>query len=1153
MKFRKHDGPAKSPWMGRGLICLGAMLPVLVGTAKSEAKPAPKSAAKAPKPAEKPAVLLFKTSGPSVGAALDPDAAPAKHSEADHKDEDGHESEHEPIVGRTTPLQAVSFAALLGVKAGQRVQLPLAGGKVVEGIINIVRDDKGWTRVGGSLSDDSGSFSLSFNGEKAGGLVQQKKAGIAHRITQTGDTVQMRETLLSSLICNIPRPDFEGNGARAARPMSAPPVVPVLNSRPTAVAQIYLDFDGETVTDPLWNEGKTIVAPAYDLSETEITAIFNRVKEDYAPFNINVTTEAGKYTNAPVGKRMRCIITPNDVAGPGTGGVAYLTSFRNAGTGSFTSDIPCWVFNGSVVGVSEAVSHEVGHTFGLIHDGRTLVDNSEEEYFQGHGAGTTGWAPIMGVSYSKVVAQWSKGEYALANNKEDDVAIIGGNENGVGFPRDEAGNIRPAAVALSEDGTIARDGLISQSSDADFYSFKTAGGLFEVTAEGAAPSPNLDIALEIQNENGLVVASDNPADGLSAGLSENLEPGNYFLKVSGSGAGDPSSDGYSSYGSIGAYSLSGRFVISLDLSIRNASVKEGSDEATPSSVDFVLSLSFAPKEQVTVKYATSDGTATAGEDYTSTSGTVTFAIGEKSKTISVPVTSDVLVEANETFTVKLSDVKSAILVDDLATGTISNDDLGPDISISASGDNFKVAEGDSGDRKLNFTVSLSTLSEQEITVNYATTAFTANNGADFLGASGQLTFAPKEKTKTIEVLIRGDKTDENDETFGLTLSSATNAQIKGGAATATILDDDAAPSIAARDISVVEGNSGTTSAIFTFTLSTASSFPISFDYDTADDSATEGNTVVESGAPLLARDYESLRLKTMTFEPGQTSKSLTIQVVGDRMNEATERFLVKISNPSNAVVPDAIKTVTIFDDDAVPAVSINDVSMVEGSQGNAVNANFTIRLSAASGKTVKVAYGTQSGTATESSDYRRIGGTVVFASGETTKTISIPIISDTIDEEDETFALNIVGASNATIADKTGLATIRDDDATPSLSISSVSMNEGNAGSKTANFVVRLSAPTGRTVTTRFATGNRSARAGSDYVAQEGTLTFEPGQTFKTISIAITGDTLLEADEVFRVILSRNVGAGLRESEGIGTIINDDRAANSAGASGASS
>src|SRR5207249_277864 len=153
---------------------------------------------------------------------------------------------------------------------------------------------------------------------------------------------------------------------RALPPQAPPPPPPILSSRPGATAVLYLDFDGETVTDPRWNSGNTIVAQPSTLTDAQITEVWNRVKEDYWPFNIDVTTDLNRYNNAPVGSRMRCIITPSCewYENCAAGGVAYVSSFAQAGHGQFSSTIPCWVFNSSVVGVAEAASHELGHTLG---------------------------------------------------------------------------------------------------------------------------------------------------------------------------------------------------------------------------------------------------------------------------------------------------------------------------------------------------------------------------------------------------------------------------------------------------------------------------------------------------------------------------------------------------------------------------------------------------------------------------------------------------------------------------------------------------------------------------------------------------------------------------------------------------------------------
>lgn len=354
--------------------------------------------------------------------------------------------------------------------------------------------------------------------------------------------------------CEIPRMNFEPKRAAAFGATAAPPL---LNSRPSAVATLYLDFDGEVVTDPAWNNGQTITAASYTLSASEISAIVSHVGEDFAPFNINVSTDVERYNAAPVTRRMRCIITPTTTAGPGTGGVAYIDSFAEAGTFDFFSPtIPCWVFNSSVVGIAEAVSHELGHTLGLDHDGRT---SPVEDYFAGHGSGVTGWAPIMGVGYYKSVVQWSKGEYQYANRQEDDVAIIAGSTNGFGYASDEAGSTagNSAALGFSSLSSIAQNGVISSAEDADVFSFSTAGGTVSISANPAAVSPNLDISLEIKDSAGNVVASSNSVSVLDASITSSLAAGSYYLVVKGASVPDGITVGYSTYGSIGAYSLTG--------------------------------------------------------------------------------------------------------------------------------------------------------------------------------------------------------------------------------------------------------------------------------------------------------------------------------------------------------------------------------------------------------------------------------------------------------------------------------------------------------------------------------------------------------------------------------------------------------------------
>ena len=217
--------------------------------------------------------------------------------------------------------------------------------------------------------------------------------------------------------------------------------------------------------------------------------------------------------------------------------------------------------------------------------------------------------------------------------------------------------------------------------------------------------------------------------------------------------------------------------------------------------------------------------------------------------------------------------------------------------------------------------------------------------------------------------------------------------------------------------------------------------------------------------------------------------------------------------------------------------------VTEGNAGT-VNAAFTVTLSPSSSSTVTVKYTTANGTATSGSDYVAASGTLTFTAGQTSKTISVAVNGDTADEPNETFYLGLSNPTNATIGTAQAAATIVDNDLPAvSMSINNVSVAEGNSGTRNAVLTVTLSGTTAQTVTVNYATANGTATAGSDYSAAIGSLTFTPGQTSRTISIVVNGDTTVEPNETFLVNLSSAVGATLSDAQGQGTIANDDTAA----------
>jgi Calx-beta domain len=333
------------------------------------------------------------------------------------------------------------------------------------------------------------------------------------------------------------------------------------------------------------------------------------------------------------------------------------------------------------------------------------------------------------------------------------------------------------------------------------------------------------------------------------------------------------------------------------------------------------------------------------------------------------------------------------------------------------------------------------------------------------------------------------------------------------------------PPLAVSDVSTREGNTGTTAFVFTVRLSAPSNQAVSVNYATADGSATAGS------------DYQAAS-GTLTIPAGQTTGTIPVQVIGDRLAEANETFFVNLSAPTNATIADGQGAGTIVDDE--PRISIGDRTVTEGNTGS-TSATFTVTLSAAYDVNVSVNYATANGTATAGSDYQAASGTLTFAPGETSKTVTVQVFGDRLGEWNETFFVNLSSPTNGVVTDGQGAGTVLDDE--PRISIGTVSKAEGRKNHTTLfTFTVKLSAAYDQAVTMSFRTADGTATTSdNDYVAKTGTLTFAPGETTKTITIEVKGDSKKEADETFYLDLFGNSSNSLfTNTRGIGTILNDD-------------
>ncbi|MBC8094963.1 MAG: hypothetical protein H7Y43_04040 [Akkermansiaceae bacterium] len=347
---------------------------------------------------------------------------------------------------------------------------------------------------------------------------------------------------------------------------------------------------GATISGTAWNTSArpTFQAVAFstdsdfatfsDGEQTAIKRIWERVAEDYAPFHVDVTTEAP--TSPGTRTAIALITRSTDATGapnPSStaGGIAYINVFGSANNSYYS---PAWVYYDNLSNlesyIAEAASHEIGHNLGLSHDGLS----NGAAYYGGHGTGQISWGPIMGTGYGRNVSQWSKGDYFLANNTQDDLSVIAGK---LSILAEDHGDTIETATALSlTNGTNivsstpetdshnfnpANKGILQSTTDLDVFSFTTGPGPVNLLVNpllipSSTRGGNLDIIAELHDGNNNVIATSNPASQTGAQLQVSVNAGTYYLLIRNSAAGTPLSStpsGYTSYGSIGQYFVSG--------------------------------------------------------------------------------------------------------------------------------------------------------------------------------------------------------------------------------------------------------------------------------------------------------------------------------------------------------------------------------------------------------------------------------------------------------------------------------------------------------------------------------------------------------------------------------------------------------------------
>lgn len=424
----------------------------------------------------------------------------------------------------------------------------------------------------------------------------------------------------------------------AAVPISPFPANLVFHSRPGAPNVIYLNFAGETVQNTAWNSSlgrTTIPAVAFssdsdrttfsDSEQLAIRRMWQRVAEDYAAFNVDVTTER---PNTFTTRTAMAVITRNTDAdgqpNPAStaGGVAYVGTFA---TSTYAQYRPAWIYDNNLAGeesyIAEACAHEIGHNMGLSHDGTT----DGQDYYRGHGTGDTSWGPIMGASYGRNVTQWSKGDYYLANNTQDDLATVAGK---LSYRTDDHGDTLSAATPLKigAGGTVAsttpetdptnsspaNKGVLERNTDVDWFSFASGSGPVSlsinpwITPGAITKGGNVDISVELYDATGKLLLTNNSIGITYATVATNLAEGIYYLAIRNAAVGDPFNSipsGYTTYGGIGQYFISGSVVPSGAVTPPGATLA-ANDLTAPDAASYRFTVTYT--DNAAVDFSTID-------------------------------------------------------------------------------------------------------------------------------------------------------------------------------------------------------------------------------------------------------------------------------------------------------------------------------------------------------------------------------------------------------------------------------------------------------------------------------------------------------------------------------------------------------------------
>ena len=564
-------------------------------------------------------------------------------------------------------------------------------------------------------------------------------------------------------------------------------------------------------------------------------------------------------------------------------------------------------------------------------------------------------------------------------------------------------------------------------------------------------------------------------------------------------------------GNRSSYAVTGGQPSAPTFSVSDATVNEGS------AVAVTVTRSGPKAGTDTVQFSTADGAAVANVNYFPTSGAISFAPGETTKTFSVSTIDDQINTTTKALSVNLSSPSNGAAIG-RSSGTVSivDIDYAPTLAIG----NTTVTEGGAA----VFTVTRAGATGSPVTVNYATGNGSASAPGDYTATTGTLSFAAGETSKNISVPTVDDSIYEIAETFWVRLSAASGATISSATGTATISDADAPPVFSIANVAV---NEGAGSATLTVTKTGATTQISTVNYATGDGTATASS------------DYTATS-GTLTFAAGVASKTFSVPIVNDTTYEPTESFSVGLSGASTATISPSsgAASVTINDNDALPSFKITS----GGSVAEGGIATFTITKTGSTTVQTSVNYATANGSATAPTFYDAVSGVATFAPTDTAKTINVHTIASDYYDGTTNFSMNLSNPSTATISNASAIANITDNTAAPTFSLGAntsttnqVSVTEGSS----FTFNVFLSGYVRNPLTINYATSNGTATAGSDFAATSGTLSIG-GYSSGSFTVPTIDDTAIEGNQSFYVSISSPSAGTLVQSKMTATIIDND-------------